>query len=223
MGYPKGRARREEILRAAVTAFANAGYSGASILEIAAACNLTRAGLLHHFRSKEELLIAVLDRREAMDRDIFRAYDSSRPDGLGVLRGMVALARHNETVPGLVQLYVVVSAESTSPTHPAHDYVHENYRRVRKGIAWALRGAKHAGILAPGIDPTAAAVRLLALEEGLQRQWLDDPDGIPLAASLEAAITELITVPLWDAATEDGAGHPPDRTVGEQPTAAVPS
>ncbi|WP_431278265.1 TetR/AcrR family transcriptional regulator [Leifsonia poae] len=209
MGYAKGRARREEILRAAVTAFANAGYSGASILEIAAACNLTRAGLLHHFRSKEELLIAVLDRREELDRDVFRAHDSGRPDGLGVLRGMVALARHNETVPGLVQLYVVVSAESTSPEHPAHDYVHENYRRVRSGIAWALRGAQRAGLLASGADPMASAVRLLALEEGLQRQWLDDPVGIPLAASLEAAISELLTVPLWDA--DSGADLAGDR------------
>ncbi|BDV31919.1 TetR/AcrR family transcriptional regulator [Microbacterium terricola] len=198
-GYPKGQARREEILTAAVRAFANAGYSGASILEIAAACNITRAGLMHHFRSKEELLIAVLERRESLDREVFRTHDSRRPDGLGVLRGMVALARHNETVPGLVQLYVVVSAESTSPDHPAHDYMHENYRRVRSGIAWALRGAQRAGILAPGIDPALGAVRLLALEEGLQRQWLDDPDGISLAGTLEATVSEMLTVPLWSA------------------------
>ncbi|GAA1953382.1 TetR/AcrR family transcriptional regulator [Microbacterium deminutum] len=208
-GYSKGRARREEILSAAVRAFANAGYSGASILEIAAACNITRAGLMHHFRTKEELLIAVLDRREALDREVFLAHDSGRLDGLGVLRGMVALARHNETVPGLVQLYVVVSAESTSLEHPAHAYMHENYRRVRSGIAWALRGARQAGILASGVDPASGAVRLLALEEGLQRQWLDDPVGIPLAGTLETAVTEMLTVPLWgdDSASATRAGR----------------
>ncbi|MEU1970756.1 TetR/AcrR family transcriptional regulator [Microbacterium sp. NPDC019599] len=211
-GYAKGRERREEILSAAVTAFANAGYSGASILEIAAACNITRAGLMHHFSSKEELLIAVLDRRESIDREVFRAHDSSRPDGLGVLRGMVALARHNETVPGLVQLYVVVSAESISPEHPAHAYVHENYRRVRSGITWALRGAQRAGILTPGLDPAEGAVRLLALEEGLQRQWLDDPAGISLSRHLEAAVSEMLTVPLWD----ESRPADPDSTRGAE-------
>ena len=196
-GYAKGRARREEILTAAVNAFSNGGYTGASILEIAAACNITRAGLLHHFRSKEELLVAVLDRREATDREFFTAHDSRRPDGLGVLRGMVALARHNETVPGLVRLYVILSAEATSPEHPAHDYFHDNYTQVRKGTEWALRGAQRAGLLRPEVNPQQAAVQLLALQEGLQRQWLDDPASVPLAANLEVAIQARLTVPLW--------------------------
>ena len=61
MGYAKGRARREEILTAALEAFSNGGYAGSSILEIAAAVNITRAGLLHHFKSKEELFRAAMN------------------------------------------------------------------------------------------------------------------------------------------------------------------
>lgn len=119
---------------------------------------------------------------------------------------MVALARHNETVPGLVRLYVILSAEATSPDHPAHDYIHDNYAQVRKGTAWALRGAQRAGLLRDDVEPERATVQLLALQEGLQRQWLDDPEAVPLAANLEAAIQSLLAVPLW-AEVEAAATH----------------
>lgn len=60
----------------------------------------------------------------------------------------------------------------------------------------------------PASTPPPRPSGLLALEEGLQRQWLDDPEGIPLAAYLETAVSGLLTVPLWDedpAAVSGGA------------------
>ena len=52
---------RDEILRAAAEVFHRKGYRGATMSDIAAAVNLTAGSLYHHFPSKEELLIAVLD------------------------------------------------------------------------------------------------------------------------------------------------------------------
>ena len=52
-----------------------------------------RAGLLHHFESKEDLLMAVLDNREKVDRDVFIASGSHKDGGIGVA------ARHGPARP----------------------------------------------------------------------------------------------------------------------------
>lgn len=53
---------REAILDAARTAFAERGYAGASIGDIAGAVGIAKASLLHHFSNKDELYTAVFER-----------------------------------------------------------------------------------------------------------------------------------------------------------------
>lgn len=53
---------REAILDAARTAFAERGYAGASIGDIASAVGIAKASLLHHFPNKDELYTAVFER-----------------------------------------------------------------------------------------------------------------------------------------------------------------
>jgi len=53
---------REAILDAARTAFAERGYAGASIGEIAKSVGIAKASLLHHFASKDELYTEVFER-----------------------------------------------------------------------------------------------------------------------------------------------------------------
>jgi AcrR family transcriptional regulator len=53
---------REAILDAARTGFAERGYAGASIGDIARAVGIAKASLLHHFSNKDELYTAVFER-----------------------------------------------------------------------------------------------------------------------------------------------------------------
>ena len=53
---------REAILDAARTAFAERGYDGASIGDIAGAVGIAKASVLHHFSNKDELYTAVFER-----------------------------------------------------------------------------------------------------------------------------------------------------------------
>ena len=67
-GTPRGERSKETILEAALPLFARQGYRGASLASIASAAGLTQPGLLHHFPSKEELLLGLLDpRAEGLD------------------------------------------------------------------------------------------------------------------------------------------------------------
>ncbi len=53
---------REDILDAAAQVFRKKGFHGASMSDIAAAVNLQKASLYHHVSSKQEILLALLDR-----------------------------------------------------------------------------------------------------------------------------------------------------------------
>ena len=195
--YRKGLLRRQEIVEVAAAAFSRAGFEGASILEIAADAGISRAGLLHHFGSKEGLLMAVLDYREQVDREVFLASGSRQRGGIGVLRGMVRLARRNEERPGLVRLYVVLGSEATAYGHPAHEYFTRHYDRVVNGTRRALESAQSSGALRAGIDPGRFAMDLVAFQDGLQLQWLLRPEHTGLAEPLEALIQSALTQDLW--------------------------
>jgi AcrR family transcriptional regulator len=57
--------QRSEILDVALDLFSRNGYDRTSVREIARRVDLSQAGLLHYFNSKEELFTEVLRRRDA--------------------------------------------------------------------------------------------------------------------------------------------------------------
>ncbi len=190
-GYANGRARRRAIVQAATAHFAVGGFHGATIRDIAEAVGISRAGLLRHFESKEALLQAVLEQRDATDRAHFARY-AGVAGGVGVLRGMIDLALQNEATPGMIDLFIRLSTEASAPDHPAHDYFRTRYASIRAGTARVLRQALAAGYARPGLDPDEQAMLLTATMDGLQTQWMLEPR-LAMHEHVRAAIEELLT------------------------------
>lgn len=162
--YAKTPARREAILQTAVEVFGQQGFRGSSLREIAERVGLSESGVLHHFGGKVALLQAVLQARD----------EASLRSGMALrLEDLVA---HNASRPGEVRLFVNLSAEATDSDHPAHEYFVDRYAQIRARQSARLRAAADAGHLADGVDPDVAARLLLAAMDGLQIQWLLDPD-----------------------------------------------
>jgi AcrR family transcriptional regulator len=191
-GYAKGRAKRTEILEQAMVLFGGAGYRGASLREIAARCGLSHPGLLHHFPTKQALLVAVLEHRDEVDK----ARLVSGRSGLDVLRGLVELAALNATRPGIVELFTVMSAEATAVDHPAHEYFVRRYEATVRTIESAYEQAGAAGVLRRGIEAAPAARQFVALMDGLQIQWLLSQRRFEMAAVLRAHLQSQMTVPV---------------------------
>jgi len=63
----KGEDRRQHILGVALRLMVTGGGRATTLGQIARAAGMSTAGLLHHFPSKEQLLHAVLDARDADD------------------------------------------------------------------------------------------------------------------------------------------------------------
>lgn len=186
--YAKSSATREAILDAALEVFAS-GYNSGSLRDIANRVGMSEAGLLHHFKSKSILLQAVLDLRDERSRDLV---DFDDEDAVEPLRGLVALARHNSSVPGVVELYCTLSAESTAPEHPAHTYFQRRYVSVRESLTGTFERLIADGRLLPGISPERAAIATIALMDGLQVQWLLDRDVVDMGDALKEFFDGLI-------------------------------
>jgi AcrR family transcriptional regulator len=178
-GYAKGRERREAILHAANDVFAAQGFHGAALSTIATRVGLSEPGLLHHFPSKEHLLLELLALRHERDAERVARALTDHEGFLDALRG---LCRENQGTPGLVRLFTILAAESVDDDHPAHDWMLERYRTLRERFAMRIASEQRAGRIDPGLDARRLAPQLIAMFDGLQIQWLLDPDDVDMAA-----------------------------------------
>jgi AcrR family transcriptional regulator len=81
--------RVEEILKAAVNEFLEKGYEGSSVESIARRAGITKGGIYHHFRSKDEILLAANKKFEEPLRSMIKTAES-KPDAAEGISGFIA-------------------------------------------------------------------------------------------------------------------------------------
>lgn len=182
--YAKGVAKREEILEVALGVVAEVGYGKASVRAIADAAELSPAGLLHYFGSKEELFVAVLAARDARDT---REHEG---DGLNFAQTFIEVVRHNSSVPGLVRLYARLAADAADPQHPANEFFRERTAQLEAVARVAVVQAQEDGEVRTDVSPEWVMRVLHATADGLQSAWMLDPS-IDMAADLEELLRVL--------------------------------
>ncbi|WP_175409140.1 TetR/AcrR family transcriptional regulator [Streptomyces sp. TRM64462] len=175
---PRSEERRADILRAAFEVIAERGYRGASLTAVAERAGLTQQGLLHHYPSKEALLVAVLEERDQWDTG------GAGPDGREGWRLdlLASLVEYNAMRPGIVQTFSALLGESVTDEHPARDFFTRRYTQVRGDMAAILR-TEFGDRLPGGLTPERAAPLLVAVLDGLQYQWLLDPEAVDMTAA----------------------------------------
>ena len=187
--YAKSRRTRTSILDSALEVFAESGYRSGSLREVAERVGMSEAGLLHHFTNKSGLLAAVLERR---DEQTVERFDFEPEHGRDLLRSTIELVEYNASTPGVVELYCTLSAEATSPGHPAHQYFVDRYVATVTIMRRALEAMQALAELRPGVSPQLAARGIVALMDGLQIQWLLDRDSVDMAADLRSYLNLLV-------------------------------
>jgi len=186
--YAKSTERRAAIVDAAFEVFSTRGYRGGSLQEVADRVGVSQTGLLHYFPSKRALLRAVLERRDSMASGAPLDASPDRDFREGVLRQ----ARYNETVPGLIALYAVLAGEAATEDAPVRDYVASRFEGLRAEYSDGFRDLEARGRLRPGVDPARAAAGLVALWDGIQLQWLLDPEGVDVEKQLRDHFESLV-------------------------------
>ena len=170
--YANGVARRQEILDRAIDVFAQRGAEGTSLRQIAKAIGVSHAALLHYFDSLEQLLVAVYDHTEKA-----RAKTREKSDSETAVQVMVGAAEQNVQLPGYVQLYSRLVAGATEEGRDESTrYFTERFEHSRQTFADRIRLDQAAGRVRKDVDPQAVAALLIAASDGLQIQWLLDPE-----------------------------------------------
>lgn len=181
--------RRPLILAAAIEIIGDKGFWGFSIKDLAARCDMTDAGLLHHFGSKAALLTAVLDERDRRDEiavaamlgEQARQPPSSPAEVRAILRSLV---RRNAENPEIIRLYAMLRVEALAPDHPAHPYFRQRDIAVNR-----MFGDLMASITD---DPESLARQVLIAIDGLELQWLRDDQRFDLAAEWDKFAAKLL-------------------------------
>lgn len=168
MGRTANPKLREDILRNAECLLHLRGFAKTTMEEIAQACDMTKANLFHHFGSKEELGLAVLDWK-------INDYLSRRVEPLCAEGDPVdAVARLFESAALLYEGNGCKAGCFVANIASEMADVNEQFREraSRFFAAWAqsmegcLERAKACGAFAETLEPKAAAESIIALYEG---------------------------------------------------------
>lgn len=187
---PATRQKRTDILKAAVEIFGNKGSTNGTLADVADQVGLTHAGVLHHFGSKQYLLLEVLAYRD--QTDVAELSEKHIPGGPELFMHLVRTAFANARRPGIVQAYTVLSNESVTDDHPARGFFEERYTTLRHEVSSAFHElCAQEGVSEPDTI-AAASASILAVMDGLQLQWLLHPDVVDLGEASEFAIRAIV-------------------------------
>ncbi|RXZ49493.1 TetR/AcrR family transcriptional regulator [Agromyces fucosus] len=179
--------RREAVLKAAMNVFGARGYNKGALVEVAEQAGMTHAGVLHHFGSKEGLLVAMLKYRDG--EEVAGVPARAQTEGPAFLQHLVDTVEENSRRRGVVQAYAVLSGESVTDGHPAHEYFQARLDVLREKIAGVL------GEVTGNTDPddlADSASALIAVMDGLQVQWLLNPDAVDMTRIVGRTLDETV-------------------------------
>lgn len=180
-------ATRQQIVEAADRLFYECGYEATAFADIAGAVGISRGNFYYHFKSKDEILDAVIIRRIETTRALLAAWDEAGAtprDQIGSFAGMLIANRAKIMLYGCP--VGTLCGELAKLDHPAHaragaifalfrDWLAERFTAWgRASAADAL--AMHLLMRSQGVAALAAAFRdeaFIRREVAEMNRWID--------------------------------------------------
>src|ERR1700682_984092 len=181
---------REKLFEAAARVFEEQGIGGASIEAIAAEAGFTRGAFYSNFKSKDELIIAMIE--DHVEQSIRRNLDllarhKNIADFLDALKTMDRSQQDPLGRSPLLHMEMILFVARAEKRRPE---LSERLRARRKLIADIVETTSKNGDKNKGLNPAWTGAILLALEYGFRLHRLIDPETTPSDSFLRA-ITDL--------------------------------
>src|SRR6266702_7560363 len=179
---------RDKLFEAAARVFEEQGIGGASIETIAAAAGFTRGAFYSNFKSKDELIIAMLE--DHLEQTIRRNLDllarhKNLADFIDALRTMDRSQQDPLGRSPLLHMEMILFVARAEKRRPE---LAKRLRARRKLIADVVETtAKNSG-RKPGLDPAWWGAIVLAMEDGFRLHRLIDPETTPADSFFRAII-----------------------------------
>ena len=179
---------RARVLQAAAEVFAERGFAGASLDQVAAAAGFTKGAVYSNFAGKDELFLALMADEATRRVDAVEEAMRTTTDLPGVLAAVSAELSRRDVAWQLLFLEFWQRAVRDPDVRRAFVASRRDLRARVEGVV--------AGFLAEhparaGWDAGALTVVLIALSHGLALEALPDPDAVP-ADLLAHVLTELV-------------------------------
>ncbi|MDJ0787800.1 MAG: TetR/AcrR family transcriptional regulator [Myxococcota bacterium] len=154
---------RDKILDVAEERFARRGYAGVGVRELAEAAGLSKSSLFHHFRSKDVLYLAVLDRIfDRIERHIGPALSGAGSSLERVERaidGLIDAMAEHPTTPRLV-LRSLFEDDDLPEDEPANEMISKRLDALIEGFSELLTRGIESGEFRP-VEPRHAIQTLI--------------------------------------------------------------
>jgi AcrR family transcriptional regulator len=177
---------REKLFEAAARVFEEQGIGGASIETIAAAAGFTRGAFYSNFKSKDELIIAMLE--DDVEQSTRRHLDLlTRHRNLAdFIEAMKTMDRSQQDPLGrspLLHMEMVLFVARAEKRRPE---LAKRLRAGRKLIADIIETTSKNNGKDPGLAPAWWGAIVLAMEDGFRLHRLIDPETTPADSFLRA-------------------------------------
>ena len=177
---------RDKLFEAAARVFEEQGIGGASIEAIAAAAGFTRGAFYSNFRSKDELIIAMLE--EHVEQSIRRNLDllarhKSPADYIDALKRMDRSLQDPLGRSPLLHMEMILFVARAAKRRPE---LAKRLRARRKLVADIVETTLKNSGKTRSVDPAWAGAILLAMEDGFRLHRLIDPETTPADSFLRA-------------------------------------
>lgn len=182
--------RREELVAAAVRAFARKGFHGSRVSDIAEEAGVSHGLVYHYFDSKEAVLETVFRENWGGLADAIEAIAAGEAPALEQLRRIVAVVLHAwQRDPDTVRVLVREIARS-----PQLQERVEEFQRAIDAIGRVIERGQRGGELERGLDPRVAALGAWGMLDELLTAWVLGrlPSGPADADRAEATITAML-------------------------------
>lgn len=154
--------RREQIAEAAMSLVADRGLSRLSIAAVARRVGLVPSGIYRHFKNKDEMLLAILDRVEERLLENVCVAEEETPDALQRLRNL--LMRHIRFIREGRALPRIIFSDDFHRGHPERKArVQRVFSAYMGRIAQFVRQGQEEGTIRPELDPATAAMMFLGM------------------------------------------------------------
>jgi len=143
---------RAEILEVATREFADRGFNGARVDDIAARTRTTKRMIYYYFGGKEQLYIAVLERAYATIREAEQTIDVEHLDPVTAIRRLAEITfDHHEAHPDFIRLVSTENIHRAEHLSRAQDLVTLNTPAIRL-IQGILERGRAAGAFQRDVD-----------------------------------------------------------------------
>ncbi len=171
------RETHEKLLDAARQAFAQYGYERASVNQIIDLANSSKGAFYHHFESKEQIFLELMDQRLEAQREALRG--AVLTGKVGGLEDLLALSvdtgfnvyQNKDWAPLYMEFWSYATRNEALRVRMA-----EMYQKWRSYLSDLILEAQQAGAISREVNAPKTAGMIIAIFEGMQLQLLMEED-----------------------------------------------